>query len=448
MGRRVASIGRVHNDDGRNLCPNEGHFRGWGVCLLCVGVGVGIGEAGTSSADTPTYTEDVAPILMANCVTCHRPGQVAPMSLTTYAETRPWARAIRNEVEPRRMPPWHAAAGVREYTNDRSLSDAEIDVILRWVDAGAPKGDDEHMPPLPTFSDGWQLGEPDIVLAMNEAYQIEAEGDDEYRCFVLDPQFETDQWIDVVEVLPGNRTTDHHIVLYVDQAGKIAPRLDAEEPGEGYSCFGTAGFPAYMVPGWGPGYTPTETPAGSGYLLKAGAKLVLQMHYHKNGRPEEDLTRVGLRLARNPANKVLYNGYVLTPFLNIPPGDPNIVVAGRYPVREDITVYLGCGPHALPRQSHGYLGDPARRLAGGPAQGAPFRLRLANRVTLAEPLKLPEGTMLHMEATFDNSPESPYQHSDPPRQVTFGVATTDEMAVGLLFHTRDAENLTAETDTL
>ena len=324
---------------GRIRVRTKGTFAA-GVCVcLCVGVGVGIGEAGTSSADTPTYTEDVAPILMANCVTCHRPGQVAPMSLTTYAETRPWARAIRNEVEPRRMPPWHAEPGVREYTNDRSLSDAEIDVILRWVDAGAPKGDDKHMPPLPTFSDGWQLGEPDIVIAMNEAYQIEAEGDDEYRCFVLDPQFETDQWIDVVEVLPGNRTTDHHIVLYVDQAGKIAPRLDAEEPGEGYSCFGTAGFPAYMVPGWGPGYTPTETPAGSGYLLKAGAKLVLQMHYHKNGRPEEDLTRVGLRLARKPASKVLYNGYVLTPFLNIPPGDPNVVVAGRYPVREDITVY-------------------------------------------------------------------------------------------------------------
>ena len=285
----------------------------------------------------------------------------------------------------------------REYTNDRSLSDAEIDVILRWVDAGAPKGDDTHVPPLPTFSDGWQLGEPDIVLAMNEAYQIEAEGDDEYRCFVLDPQFETDQWIDVVEVLPGNRTTDHHIVLYVDQAGKIAPRLDAEEPGEGYSCFGTAGFPAYMVPGWGPGYTPTETPAGSGYLLKAGAKLVLQMHYHKNGRPEEDLTRVGLRLARNPTSKVLYNGYVLTPFLNIPPGDPNVVVAGRYPVREDITVYsVVAHMHYLGKSMDiwAILPDDSRvDLVKVPR----FDFGWQTEYTLAEPLKLPEGTMLHIK---------------------------------------------------
>jgi mono/diheme cytochrome c family protein len=415
--------------------------------FICLSVGVGIGEAGSSSADNPTHTEDVAPILMANCVTCHRPGQVAPMSLMTYTDTRPWARSIRNEVAQRNMPPWHAEAGVREYTNDRSLSDAEIDVILRWVDAGAPKGDDEHMPPLPTFSDGWQLGEPDIVVAMNEPYQIEAEGDDEYRCFVLDPQFETDQWIDVVEVLPGNRTTDHHIVLYVDQSGTIAPRLDAEEPGEGYFCFGTAGFPSYMVPGWGPGSTPTAAPAGSGYLLKAGAKLVLQMHYHKTGRPEEDLTRVGLRLARNPASKVLYNGYVLTPFLQIPPGDPNVLVAGRYRVQEDITVYsVGAHMHYLGKAMDMWaiLPDNSRvDLFKVPR----FDFEWQTRYTLAEPLKLPEGTMLHMEATFDNSPESPYQHSDPPRLVTFGVATTDEMAVGLFFHTRDAENLTEESDT-
>ena len=413
--------------------------------VVCLCVGVGIGEAGASSAENVTYTEDVAPILMANCVTCHRPGQVAPMSLMTYAETRPWAKSIRNEVAQKRMPPWHAAPGVLDYTNDRSLSDAEIDVILRWVDAGAPKGDDEHLPPLPTFSDGWQLGEPDIVLAMSEAYQIEAEGDDEYRCFVLDPKFDTDQWIDVVEVLPGNRTTDHHIVLYVDQVGGIATQRDTAEPGEGYTCFGGPGFAAYMVPGWGPGYLPTETPAGSGYLLKAGSKIVMQMHYHKNGRPEKDLTRVGLRLARNPASKVLYNGYVLTPFLQIPPGDPNVVVAARYPVREDITVY------SVVAHMH-YLGKAMDIWAILPDRSRVdmlkvprFNFEWQTEYTLAEPLQLPEGTMLHMEATFDNSPESPYQHSDPPRLVTFGEATTDEMAVAVFFHTRDAEHLAEES---
>ena len=414
------------------------------VCL-CLCVGVGISEAGTSSANNPTYTEDVAPILMASCVTCHRPGQVAPMSLMTYAETRPWARSIRNEVAQRKMPPWHAEPGVREYTNDRSLSDAEIDLILRWVDAGAPKGDDEHMPPVPRFDDDWQLGEPDIVLAMNEAYQIEAEGDDEYRCFVLDPQFDEDQWIDVVEVLPGNRATDHHIVIYVDQGGKISTQLDAAEPGEGYSCFGTGGFLAYMVPGWGPGYAPTVTPPGSGYLLEADAKVVIQMHYHKSGRPEEDLTRVGLRLARNPTHKVLYNGYVLNLSLQIPPGDPNAVVAGSYPLTEDITVY-SVVPHMH------YLGKAMNIWAILPdgsrvdlVKVPRFDFGWQTEYTLATPQRLPKDTVMHMEAAFDNSPENPYQHSDPPRLVTFGVATTDEMAVGVFFHTRDAENLAEES---
>ena len=416
-----------------------------GVCIyLCVGVGVGIGEAG--SADNPTYTEDVAPILMANCVTCHRPGEVAPMSLTTYEEIRPWARLIAQEVALRRMPPWHATAGVREYTNDRSLADADIDVIQRWVAAGAPRGDDARMPPMPTFNDGWQIGEPDIVLGWESPYQIEAEGEDEYRCFVLDPKFEEDQWIDVVDVLPGNRATDHHIVIYVDQGGEISTRLDAEEPGEGYSCFGTGGFPAYMVPGWGPGYQATETPEGTGYLLEANAKIVVQMHYHKTGSPEEDLTRVGLRLARNPTSKVLYNGYVLG-FMQIPPGDPNFVVNGRTVLQEAITIY------SVVTHMH-YLGKAMDIWAILPddtrvdlVQVPRFDFSWQYEYTLAEPQRLPKGSTVHMKAVFDNSPESPYQHSDPPRLVTFGESTTDEMAVGVFFHTRDAENLTTETDT-
>ena len=403
------------------------------VCLWLV--------AGSAHAQDVTYTEDVAPILMQHCVTCHRPGEVAPMSLLTYEDTRPWARSIAQEVGQKRMPPWHAAAGVREYTNDRSLDAAQIDVILRWVAAGAPRGDEALLPPVPTFNDGWQLGEPDLVLAWDAPYQIEAEGDDEYRCFVLDPKFEKDQWVDVVEVLPGNRTTDHHIVIYVDQAGTIATQRDEAEPGEGYTCFGGPGFLAYMVPGWGPGYVPTETPEGSGYLLRAGSKLVVQVHYHKTGSPQEDLTRVGLRFARRPTQRVLYNGYVLGLSLQIPPGDANYVVTGRAPIQEDITVY------SIVAHMH-YLGkamDIWAELPDGTRVDLVtvprFDFYWQTEYALAEPQRLPKGSVIHMQATFDNSPESPYQHSDPPRLVTFGEQTTDEMAVGVFFHTRDAENI-------
>ena len=397
--------------------------------------------AGIASAQDVTYAEHVAPILMENCVTCHRPGEVAPMSLLTYEDARRWARSIGKEVAERRMPPWHAAPGLREYTNDRSLDDAQIDVIQRWVAARSPRGDDALLPPTPTFGDGWQLGEPDLVLAWDSPYQIEAEGDDEYRCFVLDPKFEQDQWVDVIEVLPGNRTIDHHIVIYVDQGGRTATRRDEAEPGEGYTCFGGPGFAAYMVPGWGPGYLASETPEGSGYLLQAGSKIVVQMHYHKNGVAGEDLTRVGLRFARRPTQRVLYNGYVLGLALQIPPGDANYRAGGRTTVREDITV------HSIVAHMH-YLGKAMDIWAILPdgtrvdlVTVPKFDFYWQTQYLLAEPQHLPEGSVVHMEATFDNSPESPYQHSDPPQLVTFGEQTTDEMAVAVFFHTRDGENL-------
>jgi hypothetical protein len=348
-------------------------------------------------------------------------------------------------VGERRMPPWHAAAGVQEYSNDRSLSDSEINLIQQWARGGAMQGDPSRIPAVPTFKQGWQLGDPDLVLAWDEPYQIEAVGDDEYHCFVLDPQFEEDQWVDVVEVLPGNRSVDHHIVIYIDQQGSLATRRDEAEPGEGYSCFGSPGFAAYMVPGWGPGYEASETPSGSGYLLEAGSKIVVQMHYHKTGKAEEDLTRVGLRFARNDPSRVLYNGYVIGLSLQIPPGDSNYVASGRTTLREDVTV------HSVLAHMH-YLGKAMDLWAILPDgervdlfKVPRFDFFWQTQYALAKPQQLPAGSVVHMQATFDNSAESPYQPSDPPKLVTFGEQTTDEMAVAVFFHTRDAENIGGES---
>ena len=402
--------------------------------------------ATSASAQDVTYSEHIAPILMDNCVTCHRPGEVAPMSLLTYEDARQYMGLIALEVSEKRMPPWHAAPGVRQYSNDRSLADKEIDLIQRWVAGGALPGDDSLLPPVPVFNDGWQLGEPDIVLTWDSPYQISATGDDEYRCFVLDPKFEEDQWIDVIEVLPGNRLVDHHIVIYVDQSGRIATRRDEAEPGEGYTCFGGPGFAAYMVPGWGPGYVAAETPGDSGYLLRAGSKIVVQMHYHKNGKAEEDLTRVGLRFAKSPKHKVLYNGYVISLSLQIEPGDANYVVTGRMPISEDITV------HSVLAHMH-YLGKAMDIWAELPDGTRVDLLKVPRfdffwqtQYALTEPQQLPEGSVVFMQATFDNSAESPYQHSNPPQLVRFGEQTTDEMAVGVFFHTRDAENISGDSE--
>jgi hypothetical protein len=400
---------------------------------------------GSVAADDVTYSEHVAPILLKNCATCHRPGEVAPMSLLNYEETLPFAGLIGYMVGERRMPPWHAAQGVQDYTNDRSLSGADIELIQQWVTDGMLEGDRSKLPPTPSFNDGWQFGEPDLVLSWDEPYQIPASGDDEYRCFVLDPGFEQDQWVDVVEVMPGNRTVDHHIVIYIDQRGTIADRKDTAEPGEGYTCFGGPGFAGYMVPGWGPGYQAAVTPGDSGYLLKAGSKIVVQMHYHKNGTAQEDLTRVGLRYAQTPKQKVLYNGYVLSLALNIEPGDSNYVVSGSAPVREAITV------HSVLAHMH-FLGKAMDIWAILPdgerldlLKVPRFDFFWQTQYALATPQKIPAGSVMHMQATFDNSAESPYQPSDPPILVHFGEQTTDEMAVAVFFHTRDAENIGADS---
>lgn len=408
--------------------------------VLACAVGMVLFAVSTSAQDI-TYAEHVAPILMENCVTCHRPGEVAPMSLLTYDDARQYMGSIAFMVSEKRMPPWHAAPGVQDYTNDRSLDANEIDIIQRWVAGGALQGDKALTPPIPDFKNSWQLGEPDLVLGWDSPYQIAATGDDEYRCFVLDPKFEQDQWVDVVEVVPGNRIVDHHIVIYIDQGGSIATRRDAAEPGEGYTCFGGPGFAAYMVPGWGPGYQARVTPESSGYLLRAGSKIVVQMHYHKNGTAQEDLTRVGLRFARNNPTRILYNGYTIGLSLQIPPGDANYVVSARTPIREDITI------HSVLAHMH-YLGKAMDMWAVLPdgeridlLKVPRFDFFWQTEYALAEPQHLPEGSVVHMQATFDNSPESPYQHSDPPQLVTFGEQTTDEMAVGVFFHTRDAENI-------
>lgn len=400
-----------------------------------------IAFAAPASDPKVTYSKDVAPILMEKCAECHRPGQIAPMSLLSYKSTRPWAKSIKKEVSARRMPPWHASPNVQEYVNDRSLTDVEIATITRWVDQGTPRGKRSDMLPLPEFNNTWIHGEPDLVLTMEEPYAVPAEGDDQYCCFVLDPKLTEDRWVDVVEVLPGNRTIDHHIVLYVDQTGEIAPRKDAAHPGQGYPCFGGAGFNAYMIPGGGPGYVPRQTPEGSGYLLKAGSKIVMQMHYHSSGKPEVDLTKVGLHFAKRPTSKVLYNGYVIGYRLQIPPGESNYLVNGKSTLREDITI------HAVLAHMH-FLGKSMDLWAVKPDgervdlyKVPRFNFNWQTEYALADPIKLPKGTVMHMKASFDNSAESPYQHSDPPRLVTFGEATTDEMAVAVFYHTKDAENI-------
>ncbi|HUF48196.1 MAG TPA: hypothetical protein VMM93_10295, partial [Vicinamibacterales bacterium] len=191
---------------------------GWAAALVAgvwfggTLVTTGAVPAGQSAA--PTFTKDVAPILFRNCTSCHRPGEIGPMSLLTYADVRPYASSIKEEIQAGHMPPWHADAPAGTFLNDRRLSDAEKDTLLRWVDAGAPRGDDRDMPPAPTYTDGWTIGAPDVVFSLPEAYPVPASGTIDYQYFEVPTNFTEDKWIQAIEVRPDARDVVHHVLVY------------------------------------------------------------------------------------------------------------------------------------------------------------------------------------------------------------------------------------------
>ena len=200
----------------------------------------------------PTYSKDVAPIFAASCVQCHRPGDIAPMSLLTYEEVRPWAKSIRNVVEQKIMPPWHADDGIGEFSNDRSLDRHEIDTILRWVKRGAKEGNPSDLPPTPEFGDaGWRLGNPDLVVTFEEV-AMQAGGRDQFFDLSANPGLTEDTWIRGIEVRPGNRKIVHHVIIW----------QKSQEGSQGW------------LGAWAAGMDPMDFPGNSGRLLKAGTQLV------------------------------------------------------------------------------------------------------------------------------------------------------------------------------
>lgn len=389
----------------------------------------------------PDFARDVAPILHRECAVCHRPGRIGPMSLLTYEEARPWAKSIREAVTTRAMPPWLAAPPSPAFRNDRSLSDAEIAAVVAWVDAGAPMGDPTLAPPPPALHDEWILGEPDAVVGMDAPVEVAAEGRDDYRCFVLDPALSDDTWVTAVEVRPENHAMTHHVVLYVDKNG-TGEKRDREDPGPGYECFGGPGFMAAMLGGWGPGMDPKVYPEGTGHEVPGGAKIVMQMHYHRTGRIETDRTIVGLHYSdgKGPDGaplKAMRDGLVLEMDLRIRPGDAESIWETERRVMRPIVVHsVQPHMHLLGKSVEMWatLPDGSRvELVNVPRWDFHWQLEYA----FAEPIRLPGGSRVHVRGVFDNSAENPAQPSQPPRMVRFGEETTDEMLVGVYNYVMD-----------
>jgi hypothetical protein len=402
-----------------------------------------------AAADVPkpspelTYAHDIAPVIDSNCITCHHTGNIAPFALTDYKDVRDRAEVIAAVTRSRYMPPWKAEIGYGDFAGVRHLTDQQIKIIVDWADEGAPEGDPLLIPPVPAFHDGWSLREPDAVYSMSQSFPVSADGPDVYRCFVLPTNFRADRYLSAFEVQPGNPRVVHHVIAYLDTTG-AARRLAAASGGYGYTSFGGPGFtPTGALGGWVPGNTPVPLPDGTGILLPAGADIVLQVHYHSDGKPESDLSKIGLYFTDKPVDKRVRIFPLIYPALYIPAGDPDYQVTTSQLLPANATV-LQILPHMH------LLGRRMQVSAEKPDGTVVPLVKIDNwdfnwqtTYTYKAPIELPAGTRVRLTANYDNSTNNPRNPNNPPKLVTWGEQTTDEMCIAFLFYTVDDEHLLA-----
>jgi len=366
-------------------------------------------------APAPTFSKDVAPIFYKACVECHRPTMFAPMSLMTFDDARPWARSIKQRVVSRAMPPWGSDAPHGLFKNDPTLTQAEIDTIAAWVDGGAPRGDDKDLPTKPEFADGWTIGKPDAVFAMEEDFTIPATGAIEYQYIRVPTHLTEDKWIQAIEIRPGASAQVHHVIAFTQPAGNPL------SPG------GVLG--PTNIGGTTPNKPGIRYPEGVARLLRGNHDIVLQMHYTTNGKEASDRTRVGIIYAKEAPKKLAAGGMVLQPRFVIPAYDGNAEVKGVTKIQRD-TVVTTYTPHMHVR------GKDMKYIAHYPDGTTETLLNVPKydfnwQITyeLATPKVLPKGTEVEVIAHYDNSPNNKF-NPDPSKDVRWGDQTWEEMMIG------------------
>jgi hypothetical protein len=389
----------------------------------------------------PTFAKDVAPIIYSKCAGCHRAGEVAPFTLTSYQDAKSKALTIASVVKQKYMPPW-SAAGHGEFTNERTLSTDQIATLSAWADAGAPAGDLTKAPPPPAFTKGWKMGTPEFVGAPDRPYAVTADGSDDYRCFIIPTNYPEDRYVTGIEVRPGNSKIVHHVLIYLDgrHAARKIPSTDGKP---GFESFGGPGFaPTGSLGGWAPGLEPQILTPGLGFRLTKGADIVVQVHYHKDGKPETDLTRIGLKFASAPVDKRLRSDALGDLGFVIPPGAKDYPIHAGMTINRDVTV-MDVIPHMH------LLGKDMKvdaTLPDGQVKNLitvdHYDYNWQTRYAYREPIHLPTGTRITLVAHYDNSTDNPKNPNNPPKQVTYGEHTTDEMCFAFFTYTLDSEHLT------
>jgi len=415
-----------------------------------------VGQAVSASAQsTPTFSKDVAPILYKNCANCHRAGEIGPMALLTYKDARPFARSIANRVQAGTMPPWHADDPTHtKFSNDRSLSAADRDVIIKWATSGAPEGNPKDLPAPPQFADGWMMGKPDAVFSMQEAYPIPGGGTLDYKFFEIPTNLTEDRWLQAFEIRPGSRAHVHHVIAYVRPADPA--------PGDARPAAAQAGGPRQAPPfqfaggmnrpadapkpdhdvvdndrpakrnpgGWlaayAPGYSVRVYEPGQAIKIPKGAIITVQMHYTTNGTPATDRTSIGLKFASEPPKTELLVVPLMTQNFVLKAGSSDTRVDAEMTINTDVTLWSAI-PHTHVRGKRWevvavYPDGRSEMILNVPK----YDFNWQTDYIWAKPLTLPKGTKLKTSAWYDNSTANK-SNPDPTKDVYWGDQTWEEM---------------------
>jgi len=384
---------------------------------------------------TPTYYRDVLPILQQHCQSCHRAGEIGPMQLMSYAQTRPFARAIADSAAKREMPPWFADPAIGHFANDPSLTQQEIDTLVSWANAQAPAGDSHAAPRPRQWPEGWMIPQPDVVLRMPKPVALPAHGDIDYTYEIVPTGFTEDKWVQMSEIQPSSRAIVHHAVVYVRPpnsnwlrhapvgvpftGGDMTDQQDRED---------THFTQADILLVYAPGSSPDSWTEGMAKFVPAGSDLVFQMHYMAHGHATTDQSSIGIIFASHPPKQRVLTLQLTNDRFVIPPGvdDYRVEVHGSLP---NDALLLSFFPHMHLRGKRFEYNILRADKTAKPLLRVNYNFYWQLSYRLAEPLALPAGTVLQAVAWYDNSKNNPH-NPDPDTAVRWGDQTYDEMMVG------------------
>lgn len=417
---------------GRGMNSRE-QTRAWVVLVAATAVVVGLcGAREQKELSRPvTFNRDIAPIMFRECATCHRPGEAAPFSLLTYEDAKRHAGQIRDVTASRIMPPWLPEPQELKFADELRLSQPEIDRIRNWVEQGAVEGDAADLPAKPKFVEGWQLGQPDLILKAAKPLTLPAEGTDAYWNFIFPVPISETRWVKAVEIRPGDKQYVHHANILVDREGTLRTR--EASPGAGFGGMEIRVESQVFDPDshllfWKPGTVPVMEPEGMALRLDKGTDLVLNTHMQPSGKPEVIQPSIGLYFTPHPATKFpMLLQLEDDAKLNIPAGDRNFVVTDDFTLPVDVEL-LAIYPHAH------YLGKDIEASATLPDGSkktlihiSQWNLNWQAVYRYAEPVRLPKGTTVSLRYSYDNSEENPLNPNHPPARVVAGNRSSDEM---------------------